>query len=144
MKRSAVVFLTVVTAILFSACADEKDRYIDLSTGKAIELKKQEETGIMVNKETGLPIYIYVDTKKGDTIYTKTGKVINGHVVLTSNKGYQYDEDEKLEIGKNGSVEYKDDNYKVEVEKDGDVKIKNGDNKVKIDGETGERKVKKD
>jgi hypothetical protein len=38
----------------------------------------------------------------------------------------------------------KRDDYKMKVEKDGDVKIKDGDKKTKIDGETGEKKVKKD
>lgn len=107
-------------------------------------MEKDEKTGIMMNKETGDPLYIYIDTKNNDTIYAKTGKVINGHVVIGGSKTYMYDEDEKLEIEKNGAVQYKDGDYKVKVEKDGDVKIKNGDSKVKIDGETGERKVKND
>jgi hypothetical protein len=129
---------------LLSACSESKARYVDLATGNAIELEKDAMTGLMVNKETGEPVYMYVDTKNKDTIYGKTGKVINGHIVVKADKTYKYDEDEKLEISNSGNVEYKDGNYKVEVEKDGDTKIKNGDKKVKIDGETGERKVKND
>ncbi len=144
MKNRASVLFAGVLITTFCACSDPKDRYIDLSNGKVVEVGKDDKTGIMVNKETGQPLYIYIDTKTNDTIYAKTGKVINGHVVLGGSKTYMYDEDEKLEIEKNGAVEYKDGDYKVEIEKDGDVKIKTGDKKVKIDGETGERKEKKD
>ncbi len=43
-----------------------------------------------------------------------------------------------------GSYKIKDGDYKKKVEKDGDIKIKDGDTKIKIDGETGEKKIKKD
>jgi hypothetical protein len=43
-----------------------------------------------------------------------------------------------------GETKIKDGEYKKEVEKDGDITIKDGKTKVKIDGETGEKKVKKD
>lgn len=144
MKKVISILSAAVLIGMVWGCSDTKDRYVDLSTGKAIELEKDGQTGIMVDKETGQPVYIYVDTKKGDTIHGKTGKVINGHVVMGHNKTYVYDEDEKLEVDNSGAVEYKDGDYKVEVEKDGDIKIKNGDKKVKIDGKTGERKTKND
>ena len=83
------------------------------------------------------PVYIYVDTKEDDTIYGKTGEVINGHVILNDRDEYVYEKDFQ-------AYEVKGDDYKVEVEKDGDIKIKDGDNKLKIDGETGEKKVKND
>lgn len=143
MKKLTRMLPAVILLTIAWACSDSKDRYIDLSTGKAIEVEKNDSTGFMVNKKTGEPLYIYVDTKKKDTIYAKTGEVINGHVVLGEDKKYVYDGDEKLKLD-DGNVQYKDGDYKMEVEKDGDVKIKNGDNKVKIEGETGERKVKKD
>jgi len=142
-KVFSVLSFTALVALLAS-CSDSKERYIDLSTGKAVEIEKDEKTGIVVNKETNDPLYIYVDTKKNDTIYGKTGKVINGHVIVKDNNKYVFDEDEKLEVNQNGSVEYKDGDYKMEIEKDGDIKIKDGDKKTKIDGETGERKTKKD
>jgi pyruvate kinase len=140
--KKLMTFLSV--GVIMTACSDNKDRYIDLSTGKPVEVSKDEKTGYMVNKETNEALYIYVDTKKNDTIYAKTGKVINGHVVYKENNQYVFDEDEKLAVDKDGGVNYKDGDYKMEVEKDGDVKIKDGDKKIKIDGETGERKVKND
>ena len=142
-KVLSVISITALVAML-AGCSDSKERYIDLSTGKPVEIEKDEKTGIVVNKETNDPLYIYVDTKKNDTIYAKTGKVINGHIIRKENDRYVFDEDEKLEVNQNGAVEYKDGDYKMEVEKDGDIKIKDGDKKTKIDGETGERKTKKD
>lgn len=140
MKSIAAIAVIVLTT---TACSDSKGRYVDLSTGKAIEVREDDKTGFMVNKETGEPLYIYVDTRKKDTIYAKTGQVINGHVVKSTDNSYVFDEDEKLKVD-NEETKYKDNDYKMEVEKDGDIKIKTGDSKVKIDGETGERKEKKD
>ena len=125
-----------VMVSLFWGCSDSKGRYLDLSTGKSVEVEKDDATGVMVNKETGDPLYIYVDTKKNDTIYGKTGEVINGHVILTRDNVYVFDEDEKTDgVVNNGD-------YKRKVEDDGDTKIKNGDSKIKIDD--GEKKVKND
>ncbi len=130
-----ILSLIAFAAILFTSCKP-KDRYLDLSTGKAVELEKDPETGLMVNAATKKPVYIYVDTETNDTIYGSTGKVVNGQVVKTEGGEYKY----------RGDYEYKspDGDLKVEVEKDGDIKIKDGDSKLKIDGETGERKVKHD
>lgn len=134
MKKLKLVLAVVVLLAVNWACKESKERYIDLSTGKAIDVEKDEKSGFMVNKETGEVLYIYVDTKNKDTIYGKTGKVINGYVRLDDDNKYVY-MNETLKT---------DGNYKVEVEKDGDVKIKSEDKKIKIDGETGEKKVKND
>ena len=121
----------------FVSCSDSKDRYVDLRTGNKVELVKDEKSGLMVNAATKEPVYIYVDTKEKDTIYGKTGEVINGHIVVNDNNEYVYEKDFT-------PYEVKGDDYKVEVEKDGDIKIKDGNSKIKVDGETGEKKVKKD
>jgi hypothetical protein len=125
----------IIASIAFTVVSCEnKARYIDLNTGKEVELVKDETSGLMVNKETKQPVEIYVDTKNNDTIYGKTGKVINGEVRKSDGNVYVW----------SGAYEYKNGDMKVEVEKDGDIKIKDGDSKIKIDGETGEKKVKKD
>ena len=121
----------------FISCSDSKDRYVDLRTGNKVELVKDEKSGLMVNAATKEPVYIYVDTKEKDTIYGKTGEVINGHIVVNDNNEYVYEKDFT-------PYEVKGDDYKVEVEKDGEIKIKDGNSKIKVDGETGEKKVKKD
>ena len=143
MTKVFSVLSAIALMAMGSSCSSDKDRYINLGNGKVVEVEKDKVTGAMVDKDTKEPIYIYVDTKKNDTIYGKTGEVINGHVVLDNTQQYVFDKDIKVEADAN-SVEYKDGDYKMEIEKDGDIKIKDGDKKTKIDGETGERKVKKD
>jgi hypothetical protein len=135
MKKTFGLLATVISIYAVS-CSDAKGSYIDLKTGEKIEVEKDDKTGVWINAETKEPVYIYVDTKKNDTIYGKTGNVINGHIVKTEDNVYWYDGDEEYK------VKYSD--YKMKVEKDGDIKIKDGDTKTKIDGETGEKKVKKD
>ena len=133
--KKIFLFAILGSAVVWSAC-ESNDRYLDLETGEKVELVKDDATGLMVNAETKKPVYIYVDTKSKDTIYGKTGKVINGSVVLVDGK-YIYKDDAL-------TVENESGDYKREVEKDGDIKIKDGDTKTKIDGETGEKKVKND
>lgn len=132
MKKISLISIIAAGSFIWASC-ESQDRYLDLNTGKKVELVKDEKTGLMVNKETNQPVDIYVDTKTNDTIYGKTGKVINGEV-NRSGDVYVW----------SGAYEYKNGDLKVEVEKDGDIKIKDGDSKIKIDGETGEKKVKKD
>jgi len=133
--KKIMLFAILGSAVIWTAC-ESNDRYLDLETGEKVELVKDDATGLMVNAETKKPVYIYIDTKTKDTIYGKTGKVINGSVVLVDGK-YIY-EDDAL------TVETESGDYKRKVEKDGDIKIKDGDTKTKIDGETGEKKVKND
>lgn len=135
MKKSFAILMVMLFAGLVG-CNNDDARYIDLNTGKTIKLEK-DESGRMVDAETKNPVRIYVDTKTKDTIYGKTGKVINGHVVRRNDDTWAYDADISSDGGDDGD-------YKIKVENDGDVKIKDGDTKTKIDGETGEKKVKKD
>ncbi len=144
MKHVKSLLVTGLIATLLWSCSDSSGRYVDLTTGKSIELVKDDNTGLMVHKDSKEPVYIYVDTKSKDTIYGKTGKVINGHVVVDRENKYVFDDDIKVVEPVSTNDTYKSGDYKVEVEKDGDIKIKDGDKKIKIDGETGERKVKND
>lgn len=143
MKKALFILSIAGLAVCLNACSGSRDRYLDLTTGQPLELEKDAGTGLMVNKTTGEPATIYVDRKTADTIYGKTGEVINGHVVIRGNK-YMFDGDEKLKMEDNGELKYKDGDHKTKVDKDGDMKIKNGDRKVKIDEETGDKKVKND
>ena len=56
----------------------KNDRYVDLETLEHIDVIKYSTNGYMINAETKYPVGIYVDTESKDTIYGKTGKVING------------------------------------------------------------------
>lgn len=127
MKQLLLAGLSVT--LIFAAC--KRDRYYDLTSGKYINLEKDEKTGRMINTETHEPVYIYVDTETKDTIYGANGDVVNGHIVKTSGGKYDIDDECKIKYGE----------YKKKVDGD-EVKIKDGDTKIKI--EDGEKKVKKD
>jgi hypothetical protein len=153
MKAVKIIGLALIAATVWTACSDGRaeDRYIDLTTGEPIELVVDEESGLMVNAETKKPVRMYVDTKTNDTVWGKSGKVINGYVRQDGEGQYIYvgsgDDDDSDYKYKQDGAGYKKkvgDDYKIKVEDDGDYKIKNGDTKVKVDAETGERKVKKD
>lgn len=135
MKR-LFFLISAATVLTLVSCDKTQGKYVDLNTGKEVMLEKDPATGLMVSSETKQPVYIYVDTEKSDTIFGSTGKVINGQVAKADDGAYTF----------TGAYEYKskDGDLKVEVEKDGDIKIKDGDSKIKIDGETGEKKIKKD
>jgi hypothetical protein len=142
--------ITSLTLLIISGCKSDQ-RYVDLETGAHINIEKDSTTGYMVNADTRKPVNIYVDTKTEDTLYGRTGEVVNGKVKKNGEK-WEYEDDEftykegeyKLKVENDGDYKIKDGDYKKKVENDGDVKIKNGDKKVKIDGETGEKKVKDD
>jgi hypothetical protein len=132
------------------SCSDNDSRYIDVNTGKSITVVKDSSTGYMLNAETKEPLTVYYDSQAKDTLYGQTAEVINHKVMRTPDGKYYYEiakpaveqkvltQDEiDMELLKNGD-------YKKKVEKDGDIKIKSGDTKIKIDGETGEKKIKKD
>lgn len=148
MKNFILAATCVFLAFAFSGCSDQDDHYVDLETGKHITVVKDSTKGIMVNKETNEPVGIYVDTKTKDTIYGKTGAVINNHVIHSEDGKYTYaDADNnsvKVKTEADGDYKVKEGDYKKKVEKDGDVKIKDGDTKVKVDAEDGEKKVKND
>jgi hypothetical protein len=104
----------------------------------------------MVNAETKAPLGIYVNTATNDTIYGKTGKVINNFIDRHPDGKYTYredgsikvtDGDSKLKVEADGDTKVKDDDYKKKVEADGDIKIKDGDTKIKIEKD-GDKKVK--
>ena len=96
MKKTIPAFVLIMSLFGIS-CSTEKDRYVDLRTGEAIKIEKDAETGIWINAETKKPVYMYVDTKKNDTIYGKSGLVINGHIVRSDDNVYWYDVDHKEE-----------------------------------------------
>jgi hypothetical protein len=140
MKRIILVASGMFLISSFMSCADQNAHYIDLESGKHITVVKDSTKGVMVNKETNEPVGIYVDTDTKDTIYGKTGEVINNHVIKTEDGKYTYE----VHANPDNSNIQESEDYKKKVEKDGDVKIKEGDTKIKIDAENGEKKVKKD
>jgi len=133
--NKVIIIGWMIAIALAVSCSHEKGAYIDLRSGKSIKVEKDPVTGSWINADTKESVYIYVDRKNNDTIYAKTGEVINGHIVREGDV-YWYDQDLEREYN------VKSGDYKKKVEKDGDIKIKNGNVKIKI--EDGERKVKYD
>src|SRR5437868_13159052 len=134
MKKSMLVVLITAIITITWSCS-RNGRFVNLVNGESITLEKDPVTGAMIDKETKKPVYIYVDTKTHDTIYGRTGEVINGHVLTSEDGRYWYDSDPE----RNVSVQRNSINgeYKMKVEKDGDIKIKTDSKKIKIDGKTG-------
>ncbi len=149
MKTASVFILTVIILVFFIGCDSKDSSYVDLETGNTINVEKDSTTGYMINTETRKPVGIYVNTKTKDTIYGKTGKVINNFVVKHPDGRFTYrgddvkitDGDSKLKAEGDGDYKVKEGDYKKKVEEDGDIKIKDGNTKIKIN-ENGDRKVK--
>jgi len=152
MKKMMFLF-SGIAALAFTSCNSDNDRYLDLNTGEYVDMRTDSTSGLMVNAASGEPVEIYVDTKSRDTIYGRTGKVVNGSVIHTSGGKWEVKQDgdefkavngdEKVK-SEDGDTKTKDGSVTKKVDKDGDVKIEDGNKTIKIDGETGERKVKKD
>jgi len=151
--KATNLLLAGIVALASASCNHDEPRYLDLSTNQPVDLQKDDSTGLMIAADNGKPVEFYVDTKTHDTVHAKTGKVVNGHIAQTTTGTWEIkdDGDEYKAVsgdtkikseGDEGKV--KDGSYTRKVEGDGDVKIETGTHTVKIDGETGERKVKKD
>jgi outer membrane lipoprotein SlyB len=142
--KTNYVSIVAIIIFAFTGC-DNKDTYVDLETGKTITVVKDSTTGHMINAETKEPVGIYVNTATNDTIYGRTGKVINNLVVKSPDGKYTYKDESEIKVSTGGSevkVNSDDGDYKKKVEKDGDIKIKDGDTKIKIEAD-GEKKVKR-
>jgi hypothetical protein len=135
MKTIHTSILTTITFLFLVAC-NNKDQYVDLQTGKTITVEKDSSTGYMINTETKKPVDIYVNTATHDTIYGRTGKVINNHIITHPNGSYSYEADMDV-----NNVNVENGDYKKKVQDDGDIKIKDGDTKIKIEA-NGDEKVK--
>jgi hypothetical protein len=76
----AKVILLAAVVIAGASCKNDNERYLNLNTGENVELVKDSTTGFMIDADSHQPVDLYVDTRTNDTIYGRTGKVINGHV----------------------------------------------------------------
>ncbi len=90
MKTFSFIAFCLFISTVITSCADNDNRFIDLETGKHIDVIKDLTNGYMVNADTKEPVIIYVDTETKDTIYGKTGEVINDHVIKTEEGKYKY------------------------------------------------------
>lgn len=92
MKYLLVVFLVIKVAFSFQSCSSGRKQYTDLNTGLSFDLVKDPKTALLVDKETGKPLTIYVDEATKDTIYGRTGEIINGRLKKMSGGLYAFNE----------------------------------------------------
>ena len=143
-------FLFLVLAVGLLASCKQNEGYVDLNTGETITVKTDPETGYIVNAETDKPVYLYINKSNGDTLYGRTGKVVNTKVVMAGNSRFEYNDDEYYtyrngtyvkKVDGDGDVKITDGDYKKKIDDDGSYKIKEGDYKKKVD-EDGNIKIK--
>ncbi|MDB5192658.1 MAG: hypothetical protein JWQ96_2221 [Segetibacter sp.] len=100
--------------------------YINLSTGKPVQVKKEESSGYAWDATLNEPIEFYISPATKDT-FDKWGRVVNNYIVYTDDGRYTIDQNK----------------WKTKVDSDGDFKAKDGEgNKIKYDESTGKVKVK--
>lgn len=124
--------------IVMTACSNNAARYENLETGEKVNIIKDANTGEAIDSISKKPILFYVDLDTKDTIYGKTGVVVNNKIVKTVEGTYEMVksdvENEIDELKAEGDV-------KIKVDGD-ETKIKTEDKKIKIDGD--ETKIKQD
>ena len=128
--------------VVASACNNAKEgRFLNLSTGKEVTVTKDEETGMMVDKETNKPVLLYADTRAKDTFYGVTGAKVNGKLERVGKGVYVYDDGEKKIKIDGDEYKVKEGDAKLKMDADGDeYKYQNG--AAKINNEDGEYKEK--
>jgi len=70
------------------SCSGNAYRYVDLNTGKRINVIRDTTTGYRINAETKEPLMVYYDSKTRDTLFGKTGEVINNKIIVRDGKYY--------------------------------------------------------
>lgn len=117
--------------------------YTDLSTGKSVQVRRDDSKGYMVDASTGAPIEFFVDMNTRDTFYGKTGTVVNNAIMMDEGT-YKLDDakikwdGEELKVkGDDSKEKITNDEYKY---KDGDTKIKDNENEYKA--KSGDAKLK--
>ncbi len=140
MKMLKILFKTaliITPIVLVVACNKNAAKYENLETGEKVTIVKDPTTGYAIDSITNEPVDFYVNLDTKDTIYGKTGMVVNNALIKTSEGTYLLD-DAKI---KSDGEEFKAKSDEVKIKVDGDdIKIKTDDKKIKI--EDGEKKVK--
>lgn len=95
MKTSVLFIITFAIAISYIKGREaNKARFIDLNTGKRINLTPDKNSGLAIDLFSGRPVNIYVNLDTRDTIYAPSGKVINGELRRDKNGNFHYRSEE--------------------------------------------------
>lgn len=119
--------------LILSACSHNDSKYKNLQTGEKVYIIKS-ESGQAIDSVSGRPVEFYVNLETKDTIYGKSGEVVNNKIIKTADGVYKLDDSKfKTDVEK-----LMDSGKDVKVKVDGkDMKIKTDDKKIKIeDGKT--------
>ena len=98
MRHIKIISLFNFLILALISCSDNEHRYVDLNTGKGIDIIKDSTNGYWINAETKAPLIVYYDSKTKDTLYGKTGEVINNKVIKTPDGKYYYEIPKPLEV----------------------------------------------
>lgn len=149
-KITLMIAVAAIGSTLWTAC-NRAQAYTDLYSGHTVYLVEDEETGMMVDRDTREPVYLYVNNRTKDTVFGPTGEIVNNRLTRTDyedrgekgGKRYYYVYENGLD-NKDYAVKVKSDDgeYKYERERDGDYKMKQGDD-YKVKYHNGEYKVKR-
>ena len=103
-------------------------KYIDLSTGKEVEIDRDATSGRWVDKTSRTPVEYYISLDNRDTFDTQ-GRNVNNALDRSTDGKYMVNEGR----------------LRVKMDSDGDMKIKDGDEtKMKYDKSSDELKFKND
>ena len=129
--------LVVSPMIALAACSNNDAKFKNLASEKNVYIIKDSVSGEAIDSITKEPVLFYVNLETKDTIYGKTGEIVNNAIIRTENGAYLLDET-KIKMPE---AEIKIPSGDVKIKVDGDeIKIKTDEKKIKIDG--NERKVK--
>jgi uncharacterized membrane protein len=95
MKQAKIIAALNFFIVALISCSGNAYRYVDLNTGKRINVIKDTTTGYWINAETKEPLVVYYDSKTKDTLYGKTGEIINNKVIVKNGKYYYESKAEK-------------------------------------------------
>lgn len=138
MKTVHIFGSAMILLLSASSCNDsDKNRYTNLTSGQEVTLIEG-DNGIMIDEITKKPVLLYVDSRKGDTIYGPTKKVVNGNIERVREGVYLYDDGGKGRIKIDGE-EYKIENGEVKIKREGE-EYKYKDGEVTIKSEDGDYK----
>ena len=129
--------LVVSPMIALAACSNNDAKFKNLASDENVYIIKDSVSGEAIDSITKEPVLFYVNLATKDTIYGKTGEVVNNSIIRTENGAYILDET-KIKMPE-AEITIPSGDVKIKVDGD-EMKIKTDDKKIKIDG--NERKVK--
>ena len=79
-KITLTIAIAALGATMWTAC-NRAQAYTDLYTGRTVYLIEDEETGMMLDRDTREPVYLYVNNRSKDTVFGPTGEIVNNKLV---------------------------------------------------------------